>query len=158
MQVPNEILIPQVAECVKKGFTVTLPLRGRSMRPYLEDGRDKALLSSVPKHLKVGDVILAEVAPKKYALHRITSIDGDIITMCGDGNIMPEYVERQDVMAIALGFYRKGRESLESVEGVMYNIYWKWWVAMKPMRRWLLLAWRMYHYPKETLKDIKNKL
>ena len=39
MQLPNEIIIPKVAEYVRDGHTVTLPLRGYSMRPYLEDGR-----------------------------------------------------------------------------------------------------------------------
>ncbi|MBQ0073678.1 MAG: peptidase S41 [Prevotella sp.] len=158
MLLPNEIIIPQVAEMVRKGHTVTLPLRGFSMRPYLEDKRDKALLSSVPLYLNVGDVILAEISPKRYALHRIVSIDGDIITMYGDGNFTPEYIERQDVLAIALGFYRKGSTKLSSVEGFWYRMYWKTWVMLRPIRRYLLLIWKLYHYPKDTLKRIKQKL
>ena len=58
IQLPNDILIPQVADMIKQGHTVTLPLKGYSMRPYLEDSRDKALLTAVTKDLKVGDVIL----------------------------------------------------------------------------------------------------
>lgn len=158
MQLPNEIIIPQVAEMVRKGHTVTLPLRGFSMRPYLEDQRDKALLSSVPLYLNVGDVILAEIAPKRYALHRIISIDGDIITMYGDGNFSPEYIERQDVLAIALGFYRKGSNKLSSVESLHYRLYWKVWVRLRPIRRYLLLLWKLWHYPRPTLKRIKERL
>lgn len=128
------------------------------MRPYLEDQRDKALLSSVPMYLNVGDVILAEISPKRYALHRIVSIDGDIITMYGDGNFAPEYIERKDVLAIALGFYRKGNTKLNSVEGKLYNIYWRMWVKLRPVRRYLLLLWKLYHYPTQTLQTIKAKL
>ena len=62
MQLPNEIIIPKVAEYVRDGHTVTLPLRGFSMRPYLEDGRDKALLTKAPEELKIGDVIPACIA------------------------------------------------------------------------------------------------
>ena len=40
------------------GKTVTLSLRGRSMRPFLEDGRDKALLT-LATHPQVGDAVLA---------------------------------------------------------------------------------------------------
>lgn len=158
MQLPNEIIIPQVADLVKKGHTVTLPLRGYSMRPYLEDLRDKALLSSVPLYLNVGDVILAEVSPKRYALHRIVSIDGDIITMYGDGNFSPEYIERKDVLAIALGFYRKGSNKLSSVESFGYRMYWKSWVKLRPIRRYLLFVWKLWHYPKDTIKRIEQKL
>lgn len=158
MVIPNEILIPQVAELVKKGHTVTLPLRGFSMRPYLEDQRDKALLSSVPLYLNVGDVILAETMPKRYALHRIVAIDGDVITMYGDGNFSPEYIERKDVLAIALGFYRKGSNKLDSVETWYYKLYWKTWVKLRPFRRYLLLLWRLKQYPKDTLKRAKKKL
>lgn len=158
MQLPNEILIPQVAELVKKGHTVTLPLKGYSMRPYLEDGRDKALLSSVPKTLHVGDVILAEIQPKRYALHRIIRIEGDIITMYGDGNFSPEYIEKHDVLAIALGFYRKGSEKLEPVDTFSYEMYWKTWVKLRPIRRYLLLIWKMYHYPTATTKHIIKRL
>lgn len=158
MQIPNEILIPQVAELVKKGHTVTLPLRGFSMRPYLEDQRDKALLTSVPLYLNVGDVILAQIAPKRYALHRIVEIKGDIITMYGDGNFSPEYIERQDVLALAIGFYRKGKDKLDTVEGMKYRIYWHLWIKLRPIRRYLLLAWKLMNYPKATLRRIKDRL
>ena len=61
MLLSNDILIPEVARLVSEGKTVTLPLRGYSMRPYLEDGRDKGLLTKVTEPLKVGDVILARI-------------------------------------------------------------------------------------------------
>ena len=57
----NEILIPKIADDIRQGYTVTLPLRGFSMRPYLEDGRDKALLVPVTSELRIGDVVLAEI-------------------------------------------------------------------------------------------------
>ena len=41
---PNDVFLPFVIEQLNEGHTATLPLRGRSMRPFLEDGRDKALL------------------------------------------------------------------------------------------------------------------
>lgn len=158
MQLPNSIIIPEVARLVGEGKTVTLPLRGISMRPYLEDDRDKGLLVKVTEPLKVGDVILAQTAADHYALHRIIRIEGDDITMCGDGNLGNEYIKRADVMAIAKGFYRKGSTRLSSTDTVGYKIYWKTWVALRPVRRYLLLTWRLAHYPKETIKQIIKKL
>lgn len=158
MNIPNEILIPEVARLVNEGKSVTLPLRGQSMRPYLEDQRDKGLLVKIEKPLKKGDVILAETAPRRYALHRIVKIEGDDITMCGDGNFSPEFIKRSDVLAIAVGFYRNGSTKLDSVDSLSYRIYWRLWVWLRPLRRYLLIAWRLKHYPKETMEKIINKI
>lgn len=37
----NDQLLPEVIRLLEEEHTVTLPLRGFSMRPFLEDGRDK---------------------------------------------------------------------------------------------------------------------
>lgn len=158
MQLPNSVIIPEVARLVNEGKSVTLPLRGHSMRPYLEDRRDKGLLVKVDRPLKRGDVILAEISPQHYALHRIVNIDGDNITMYGDGNFSPELIKRENVLAIAQGFYRKGSGKFESVDSLTYKIYWRVWVWLRPVRRYLLIAWRLKHYPKETIKKIIEKI
>ena len=41
----NEVIIPEIAKLLDEGHSVTLKLRGMSMRPFLEDGRDKAILT-----------------------------------------------------------------------------------------------------------------
>ena len=50
----NAQLLPEVVKMLNEGHTVTLPLKGYSMRPFLENGRDKALLIKV-QHLKKCD-------------------------------------------------------------------------------------------------------
>jgi len=125
--------------------TVTLPLRGRSMRPFLEDGRDKALLSlpetlhpDDPQVLQAGDVVLAEIAPGRYVLHRLVQIDGDALTLLGDGNLSVEHCRRQDVLAVAVGFFRKGRSKADYVEGRKWRTYSWLWMRLRPVRRHLL--------------------
>ena len=82
----NAQLLPEVVKMLNEGHTVTLPLKGYSMRPFLENGRDKALLIKV-QHIKKGDPVLAEVQPGHYVLHRIVAIHGDRVVLCGDGNL-----------------------------------------------------------------------
>lgn len=158
MELPNHILIPYVAQVLREGHTATLPLRGHSMRPYLEDGRDKAILTLPPPELKRGDIILATIAPQRYALHRVTSIDGDNITMHGDGNFSPEHITRADVIALATHFYRKHRSKPEPVAGMKQQLYWRLWLALRPARRLLLIIWRFKHYPKETTIKAYRKI
>lgn len=141
MSVDNAWLLPEVATLVDEGRTVTLPLRGFSMRPFLEDGRDKAVLAKVDG-VKVGDVVLAEVAPGRWVLHRLVGLEGDRATLRGDGNMATETCRRTDIKARAIGFKRKGRERTEGVDGWKWRTYSWLWQRLLPVRRYLLFAHR----------------
>ncbi len=138
-QMPNEEFLPFVIEELESvpGKTVTLPLRGRSMRPFLEDGRDKALLMAT-KDIKPMDAVLAEVSPRRYVLHRIIRIEDQQITLRGDGNMSVERCELSDVKAKAIGFYRKGRDKCDMTDGLKWRIYSWIWTRLYPIRRYLL--------------------
>ena len=140
-QMPNDEFLPFVIEELQKveGKTVTLPLRGRSMRPFLEDGRDKALLMAV-KEVKVGDAVLAEIYKGHFVLHRIIAINGEQVTLRGDGNLNDEHCRLQDVRAKAIGFYRKGRTRLDSTDGKKWRVYSWIWMHLYPIRRYLLFV------------------
>lgn len=65
---------------------------------------------------------LAEIDGNKYVLHRIINIHGESVTLRGDGNILTESCNLDDIKGIAVGFYRKGREKL-SLRIVLNGIY-----------------------------------
>lgn len=140
-QMPNEEFLPFVIEMLDShdGKTVTLPLRGRSMRPFLEDGRDKALLIRAQEDdIHMGDAVLAEVSPKCFVLHRIIAINGQHVTLRGDGNLSNEYCRLTDVKAKALGFFRKGSSRLDSTDSLKWKVYSWLWTRLFPVRRYLL--------------------
>ncbi len=141
LRVSNAELFPHIFAQLSKGHTVTLTLRGYSMRPFLEDGRDRAILAS-PGEIRVGQPILAEVAEGRYVLHRIIEIKGDEVTLLGDGNISPEHCKRQDIRAEVLGFYRKGRDTVDSINGLKWRCYSFVWMSLRPVRRYLLFIAR----------------
>ena len=66
IQFENAVFLPEIVKMLNEGHTVTLTLKGYSMRPFLEDGRDKALFIK-PSAITVGDPVLAEIAPQHYA-------------------------------------------------------------------------------------------
>lgn len=141
LTIPNAFLIPEIIKNIRDGHTVTLPLRGFSMRPFLEDGRDKALLAS-PHAPVVGEPVLAEIAPHHYVLHRIVAIDGDAVTLLGDGNLTPEHCTTADIRASVIGFYRKGRNTLDRIDGKKWRRYSSVWMSLRPIRRYLLAIYR----------------
>ena len=139
----NAQLLPEVVKMLNEGHTVTLPLKGYSMRPFLENGRDKALLIKV-QHLKKGDPVLAEVRLGHYVLHRIVAIHSNRVVLCGDGNLANEYCRQEDVRASVIGFYRKGRTTLDRIDGCKWRIYSMIWVNLRPFRRILLSVYRRF--------------
>lgn len=142
----NAEFLPEVLRLIGEGHTVTLPLRGFSMRPFLEDGRDKALLSKVSTP-NVGDPVLAIIDNRYYVLHRIVEIDGDKLTLLGDGNLSPEHCTANDIVASVIGFYRKGSLHLDAVNGRKWKTYSWIWMRLRPVRRWLLAFHRRIWIP-----------
>ena len=141
VQFANAVLLPEIVKMLDEGHTVTLRLRGYSMRPFLEDNRDKALLTKAIDP-KVGDPVLAEVGPKHFVLHRIVKIEGDAVTLRGDGNLGDEHCRLQDVKGAVIGFYRNGRTTLARTDGRKWRIYSYIWMHFYPIRRWLLAFYR----------------
>lgn len=145
IQVPNSLIIPQIIDLLNNGHTVTIKLKGTSMRPFLENNRDKAILEkAVPCRLKVGDPVLAEARDKVYVLHRIIKIDGQAVTLQGDGNLSVEHCHINDIHGIATGFYRKKHTCLDKTDGLKWKAYSFIWMKLSPLRRYLLAIHRRW--------------
>lgn len=121
--------------------SVTFVVRGFSMRPFLEDGRDKVILAP-PREPEIGDVVLAEVREQIYALHRVIKIENGTYTMRGDGNPlrMTEEFTYEKIIGVADGFVRKGKTV--STDSRKWRWYSATWNALKPLRRILLAIYR----------------
>ncbi len=146
VEIANSILLPEIVKFMNEGHTVTLLLKGYSMRPFLEHGRDEGLLKKADSP-KIGTPVLAEIAPGKYVLHRLIAVNGEKVTLLGDGNITPEYCRYSDIKGEAIGFYRKGRKQLDPIDGWKWKVYSKLWMSLRPIRRWLLAFYRRIWIP-----------
>ncbi len=87
VSLPNDILIAEVGRLLNEGKDVVLMTKGSSMLPHIIGGRDSVLLRK-NKEVNEGDVVLAEVGKSHYVLHRIVRIEGEEVTLRGDGNIV----------------------------------------------------------------------
>ncbi|MBO7585233.1 MAG: hypothetical protein J6T09_06140 [Bacteroidales bacterium] len=84
----DAVIIREAVKLVDDGVSVTFPVKGRSMIPFIVGGRDSVILQK-PGSLEPGLVVLAEISPDHFVLHRIIDIspDGMKITLMGDGNV-----------------------------------------------------------------------
>lgn len=134
---PNAPLLKEVRALIAEGHDVTLRVRGVSMHPFLEDRRDMIVLTK-PQASRVGDAVLAEIAPGKYVFHRIAQIVGDRVVLRGDGNVhSTEQCHLDDIAASVKQFVRKGRTCSPNGRA------WRWYSALwpsSPLARRILLA------------------
>lgn len=139
---PNDLLIPEVAELIRQGRTVTLTARGNSMNPFIVDRRDRVVLGPcTDAQLQPGTVVLALTDNRRYVLHRIVYRRGDELTLLGDGNLhQTERTDTSRVIGLLTAVIRKGRTY--STDGAVWLRYSRWWRRLTPVRRWLLVIYR----------------
>ena len=90
--------LEEAVRMVGEGIYVTIPVEGRSMLPFIVGGRDSAVLMP-PKDISRGDVVLAWVGTY-YVIHRVLRMEGNELTLMGDGNInLYEHCRMSDVRA-----------------------------------------------------------
>ncbi len=138
---PNDALLGLVCRYMAQGKDATIIVKGYSMRPFLEHERDKVVLTPITEPLHVGDAVLAEIAPGHYVLHRIIDIQGEHITLMGDGNIKgTEQCRLKDVRGLVTHYIRPKRTLSASDETLQKRI--RLWRKLLPVRRYLLLIYK----------------
>ena len=139
----DENIIKEAAKLVEDGVSVTFPVKGRSMLPFIIGGKESVILQKAGT-LQTGDVVLAEVGNGRHVLHRIVKLEPDIdrVTLMGDGNIRgTESCSYGKVLARATYVVdEKGRKRpLESGQARFKARLWK---MLLPLRRWILAILR----------------
>lgn len=140
IQVPNNVLLPEVRRMIEEGRSVTLKVKGNSMLPFITGDRDSVVLQS-PGMLHCGDIVLAEVLPGRFVIHRIIRIAGDSFTLMGDGNILgTETCGREQIAGKVVILIRNGRQV--SCDCRSERLAVDVWKVLKPLRRYLLAIYR----------------
>ena len=134
-------VIEEAVRLVQEGVTVTFPVTGQSMLPFIIGGKESVILHA-PGLTAVGDVVLAWVDGYRYVIHRIINIDGDRVTLMGDGNVRgTEHCLLKDVKARVT--------HVVSADNKKRDLYSRWrvrasklWYWLRPIRRYLLAIYR----------------
>ena len=134
-------VIEEALRLVQKGVTVTFPVTGQSMLPFIIGGKESVILHA-PGLIDVGDVVLAWVDGNRYVVHRIIKLDYDRVTLMGDGNVaVTEHCRLNDIKA-------RVTHVVDAKDRTHY-IYNRWrmlgakvWYWLRPIRRYLLAIYR----------------
>jgi len=142
VSLPNEPLLTEIGQMIAAGYRVTLRVRGNSMNPFFVDRRDEVILSPFTKYdLRPGAIVLVRDDSGKFVLHRIIEVEGDKLTLMGDGNLKgTEEASAENVIGLVTNAIRKGKQI--TCSGFYWDTLSSMWVTFKPVRRWLLAIWR----------------
>jgi signal peptidase I len=135
---PNKPFFDEIEEIISRGNTVTLKVKGGSMRPYLRNEKDIVVLSPFrPVNLKQGAIVLFRYH-NKHLLHRIIEIENDTLIIQGDGVYRGyEKALRSDVIGIVHYIIRPDGKPV-STGNYFSLVYWRCWRFLRPLRRYLL--------------------
>lgn len=137
----DDTIIEEAIRLVEDGVCVTLPVKGHSMLPFIIGGQESVILQK-PVQSKKGDVVLAWVNGGRYVVHRIIAIEGEAVTLMGDGNLSgTEHCTLKDVKAKVT--------HVVGADERPHDLYCRWrrvaarlWWHLRPVRKYLLAIYR----------------
>lgn len=131
----NDILLGEVSQLLSEGKEVILKIKGSSMLPFMRGDRDSVKLVR-KEPVKVGDIVLAEIGPGRYVLHRVFEIGGDSLTLMGDGNLLgTESCRMEDVKGTVTEILDENNRPRRLTDGHI-------WRKLMPFRRIILGIYR----------------
>lgn len=125
----EKVVVYRDLDALKDGKVIVLVPQGISMLPFIKGGVDQVYLLKKEK-VAVGDIVLVEYHGK-HILHRVYAVDGEKITLMGDGNLEgTEQVAADEVLGTVVDIVHDGRH-LKPKKAWL-------WRHLLPMRRYLL--------------------
>ena len=133
---PKEAFVYKGLESLKEGKTVCVIPQGISMLPFIHGDEDMVLLLKKDE-VELGDIVLVEYHGQ-HILHRVYAIDGEKITLMGDGNLEgTEQVAADEVLDTVVEIVHNGRHRKPKKAWL--------WRNLLPVRRLLLKLHRKWN-------------
>lgn len=131
----NELFFAEAERLLADGQSVTLLVRGNSMRPLLRDGIDRVTIRRHrPDEIEKGAVMFFRYKGA-YVMHRIKTVTGDEVVFAGDGNYRTvEHARRGDIIAKVVVITRTDGRKIEC-SGRRWRIMSAAWLTLPPIAR-----------------------
>lgn len=157
MVIDNDTFFAEILVDLDREKTVTIPVKGFSMLPFIRGGKDLVVLEKADRdRLKVDDIVLFHVGPQeggRYVMHRILALDGDKVDIMGDG--VPEaheHVRRGQILARAVEILRAGKRSVDPYSPRQLRLV-HFWQRLRPFRRYILFIYRHLPWNQSWIKE-----
>lgn len=108
--------------------------KGKSMRPYLREKRDKVVVSPANTNLNIYDIVLYK-SNDIYILHRIIGESENNYLICGDNNYVTETIPKDDIIGVVIEIIRYDRFHITTASK-SFDIWVKVWYDWKFKKVW----------------------
>lgn len=127
--IANRELFAIVRDTLLEGKAVRVAVNGQSMLPFFRSGSTITLRPVGDEDIRKYNVVMAD-AGLAFVVHRIIKVNGDSVTLLGDGNIYgTEQVSRDKIYGV--------------VDCSALHIFFaKIWLWLRPVRRFPLAIFR----------------
>ena len=96
----NRILFSTVRDLLLEGESVKITVQGQSMLPFFRSGSTILLRPIREEDFRPLTVVMAD-AGRHFVVHRILRVEGDLVTLLGDGNLVgTETMPREKVYGV----------------------------------------------------------
>lgn len=124
-----------VDDLLKEGREVIITPKGNSMLPFIRNGRDEVVLTRLVRPAEIGDILLVKIGDR-FIMHRVFEVDGDALTLMGDGNVYgKEHCGYSDVIGLVTEIRKAGGRIVKPGKG-------KAWRLLRPFRRYILAIYK----------------
>jgi signal peptidase I len=133
-------LVPLIIQCLARGSSVRMTVKGSSMLPFIRGGDTVELSQITSRGPQVGRIYFARMDCGSYAIHRLVRItQNGMAVLQGDNNPVPDPpVPISDLVAELTCVIRDGRE-INPYRGT-YWLLTRIWLATRPFSRQLIGA------------------
>ena len=139
-QTPEQAL-PKITAVLDAGIPCPLVVTGSSMLPFLRHGKDTVILAPISSPIRRGDILFYLRGGGAPVLHRVCAVrsDGSLL-MCGDGQVGLEPISPHRVLARVTHIEKNG--ALTDCSALSYRLKAELWIALRPVRPYILAALR----------------
>lgn len=139
---PNAVMLGEVSRLLEEGHTVTIMTKGSSMSPFIRGERDSVNLVKRPV-VQIGDIVLAHLGKGHYVLHRVHALDGERVTLKGDGNLdAAESCTLADVCGTVTAILMGDKLRFDCTKPSFKRACRRWVAAPRIVRRYFLGIYR----------------
>ena len=124
--VSNKKYFAEIESLLQNGENVKIPIRGKSMLPFLKETDKIVLFSAYAERFSLGDILLAREESGRVILHRLVKINKETLILAGDGNLVQhEIINSNRVIGVARWAIRGDKKiDLQSFKNQVLGISW----------------------------------
>ncbi len=109
MNTKSSVQMEVLLDVLYKDGKIKLPVQGKSMEPFLKEGRDYVILSVPDGQYKKGDIVVYQ-CNNTFVMHRIAEITDNGFSIIGDNQLQADYeVPKERIVAVINEVIRDGK-------------------------------------------------